>query len=299
MFSPVPKGLPSHRQFVNSVSDAELSDFTARLSFSANDPAAFEEMREHILGQSEGVEVQHSFVDDHGQIFDCIPIEQQFSLKGTGIKVAKPIDLEVPASGSLSKTTLIQSPLGVGRSDKFGNDMRSPDATIPVRRVTLEELTRFGSMREFFRKPPLGRGRHPRLSPPPDIDSQVHKYAHAFQDVPSLGGHSFIDIWDPAVGSQVFSLSQQWYAGGDPVQTAECGWQVFPQKYQTTKPVLFIYWTADDYGQTGSYNLDDKGFVQTNNSWPLGSALDTISTDGGQQFELEITWQLVSGNWWL
>jgi hypothetical protein len=74
---------------------------------------------------------------------------------------------------------------------------------------------------------------------------------------------------------------------------------VFPQKYQTIKPVLFIYWTADGYNQTGAYNLESPAFVQTNNSWTLGGELNTISTDGGPQFELEIAWQLVAGNWWL
>jgi len=39
--------------------------------------------------------------------------------------------------------------------------------------------------------------------------------------------------------------------------------------------------------------------VQTNNSWALGAELNTISTDGGPQFELEIAWRLVEGNWWL
>ncbi|MGO8672818.1 MAG: neprosin family prolyl endopeptidase [Capsulimonadaceae bacterium] len=127
----------------------------------------------------------------------------------------------------------------------------------------------------------------------------MHKYAHAFQTVNNYGGHSFANIWDPAVGSQVFSLSQHWYAGGDPVQTVECGWQVFPQQYGSTLPVLFIYWTADDYQHTGNYNLDKPAFVQTNNAWALGGALNTISITDGQQYELEILWNLQGGNWWL
>ena len=159
-------------------------------------------------------------------------------------------------------------------------------------------MTRFGSIKAFFRKTPIAHGRHPHLSRP-EIDGQVHKYSHAYQDIANLGGHNFINIWDPAVGSQTFSLAQHWYAGGSPIQTVECGWQVFPQKYQTTKPVLFVYWTADEYNQTGAYNLDAPGFVQTNSNWALGSALATLSTDGGRQYELEITCQLVEGNWWL
>ena len=74
---------------------------------------------------------------------------------------------------------------------------------------------------------------------------------------------------------------------------------MFPQKYGHDKPVLFIYWTADEYKTTGNYNLDATAFVQTNSNWAIGGSLDTISTDGGSQFELEIAWRLVAGNWWL
>ena len=279
-----PKGIPSHRQFVDSVSSARLSDFADRPSLSVDNSAAFEEMQNHILGTlSSGIEVQNSFVDEHGQVFDCIPIEQQISLKQKDFKLVKPDNLKVSGSKSLKRAKPAQSLLSAGRPDKFGNEMHCPENSIPIRRVTLEEMTRFGSVKEFFRKTPIGHGRHPHLSPP-EIGEQVHKYSHAYQDIANLGGHSFINIWD---------------AGGSPIQTVECGWQVFPQKYQTTKPVLFVYWTADEYNQTGAYNLDAPGFVQTSNNWALGAALATLSSDGGQQYELEITWQLIDGNWWL
>jgi hypothetical protein len=118
--------------------------------------------------------------------------------------------------------------------------------------------------------------------------------------VNNLGGHSFVNIWDPAIGAQEFSLSQHWYAGGSPVQTVECGWQVFPTKYNNdAAPTLFIYWTADGYNKTGGYNLERPGFVQTNNKWALGGKLDTVSVNGGPQYELEVSWKLSDGNWWL
>jgi hypothetical protein len=117
--------------------------------------------------------------------------------------------------------------------------------------------------------------------------------------VNSLGGHNFLNVWDPGVGSQIFSLSQHWYAGGSPVQTAECGWQVYPGKYGTTQPVLFIYWTADGYQSTGCYNLECGAFVQTNPNWVLGGTLAPVSVFGGAQYELEMTYYLSGGRWWL
>jgi hypothetical protein len=83
------------------------------------------------------------------------------------------------------------------------------------------------------------------------------------------------------------------------LQTAEVGWQVYPQMYGNTKPVLFIYWTADAYQSTGCYNLTCSAFVQTNNAWPLGGAFSSWSTAGGKQYEIELAYFLSDGRWWL
>jgi hypothetical protein len=294
-----PKGFPSHRQFLDSVAGATFADFSQRPAVKVSDPEAFLQMRDHILSTAspEGT-VLGSFVDRHGQVFDRVPVELQSSLRKTGAALANPIDLEGAASKPPGRAVFAQSQLAAGQADKFGNAMQPVDGTIAVRRVTLEELTRFGSLQRFLRKSPVGRDRHPHLSPPEE-GSQVHKYAHAFQDAPNIGGHASISIWDPSVGSQVFSLAQHWYAGGDPIQTVECGWQVFPQKYQNANPVLFVYWTADGYSQTGAYNLDAPGFVQTSSAWALGAALPSFSSDGQPPVELEIYCQLIQNNWWI
>jgi hypothetical protein len=197
---------------------------------------------------------------------------------------------------------MIAPQLAPDRTDRFGNRIWCPPGLIPFRRITLEELTRFKSLDQFFRKSPVGNGgQHPSLSAPPAADT-THKYAHAFQTVNNLGGHSFVNIWKPAIGAnQVFSLSQHWYAGGSDssVQTVEAGWQVYPGKYGNNDPVLFVYWTADGYQSTGCYNLDCSAFVQTNNKWALGGALSPVSTTNGPQGELEIAWFFSGGNWWL
>ena len=38
---------------------------------------AFDAMRDHILGLYDGVSATHSFADEQGAVFDCIPVEQQ------------------------------------------------------------------------------------------------------------------------------------------------------------------------------------------------------------------------------
>lgn len=111
---------------------------------------------------------------------------------------------------------------------------------------------------------------------------------------------------------EVFSLSQQWYVGGTgtKLQTAEVGWQNYPQLYGDSLSHLFIYWTADNYEKTGCYNLACFAFVQIDNSWVLGSAFfepgglgPGDSTVGGAQYEFTAQFYLYDGKdgkqWWL
>ena len=54
----------------------------------------------HIARLYEGVVVTHSFVDDNGQIFDCVPVEQQPSVRRAGSrKVAQAPDVPVSPGG--------------------------------------------------------------------------------------------------------------------------------------------------------------------------------------------------------
>jgi hypothetical protein len=40
----------------------------------------------------------------------------------------------------------------LGLTDKFGNKVACAEGTIPMRRITLEELTRFTTLQQFFRR---------------------------------------------------------------------------------------------------------------------------------------------------
>ena len=128
----------------------------------------------------------------------------------------------------------------------------------------------------------------------------VHRWAWGEQQVANKGGDSRLNVWKPNVAPGNFSLSQHWYVGGNEgnTQTVEGGWQVFPSKYGTDNPALFIFFTPDNYA-TGCYNLECKGFVQINNSWVLGGSLSPQSTDGGTQYIIRMQWQLYKNNWWL
>jgi hypothetical protein len=290
-------------EFIKSLHEKKVGHFKSNAGFMVKNDHEFEKMNQHLINHYKGVEAVHSFKDQSGQVWDCIPIEKQPSIKRSSSTIPQPPDLQSITPKENGKKGKISSFLNADLKDDEGNMMNCPKGYIPVRRITLEELTRFETLENFFQKGPRGKGRHPRLTSLAAADENIHKYAHAFQTVDNLGGHSFLNIWQPKLsGNEVFSLSQHWYSAGSDaqLQTVEAGWQVFPQKYHGSLfPCLFIYWTTDGYQHTGNYNLDAAAFVQTNNNWALGGTFQNMSIKDGQQIELELTWELSDGNWWL
>jgi hypothetical protein len=156
-------------------------------------------------------------------------------------------------------------------------------------RVTLEQLSRFKTLRDFFQKAP-GGGRLPDSRPESAPTPQLHRYAVGLQVQDNVGGTANLNVWTPApVVSSQMSLSQQWYVGGsgDASQTVECGWQVLPTLYGNNSPNLFIYWTADNYRTTGAYNLAGGYFRQQNSNVVLGGALAS-SPPGGPMYDYQM-----------
>ena len=235
----------------------------------------FEAMRHHVLSLYQGVDVRQSYADGE-DLFDCIPVEQQPSVRGLGLSsIAAP---PPPAEDASAGKSLCEA------------------GTIPMRRIALEELMRFASLDEYLRKSPV------RAVKAGNYD--FHKYATFKQTVDNLGGNSSINIWSPYVSTsagQVLTGSQQWYSGGygSVLQTVEVGWHNFPNKYGDQRSRLFIYYTADDYNYTGCFNLDCSAFVQVSSAVALGGAFGGYSVAGGTQREFRAQFLLYSGNWWL
>ena len=272
------------------------------------DNSAFEEMRNYLIGHYGGLESQHSFVDANGSVFDCFPIEQQPALKGARDMPRAP-DL-TPAdsehrSADKYRGKRITRPNPRLR-DQFGNIMFAPKGTFPMRRITIESVSKFKTLNNFFRKSPSDdvlRSEPKAEMPQSNLASgEHHAWAKYNGSIDNIGGQSFINIWKPKIkAGQIFSLSQQWYIGGNGqnLQTVEVGWQVYPQKYTNLLPVLFVFCTPDNY-KTNWYNSETTGiFVHTNGTWPLGGALSSWSTDGGPQVELQIAVHHNEIGWWI
>jgi hypothetical protein len=291
--------------FLNGVTTAKPKYWMSRPESRVRTVNAFREMRQHVLSLYQGVHVTHSFLLDT-QVFDCIPITEQPSVRHLlgGQKIATPPPIEPPPTEALSSEPgpaagrqPEEPQLDPKQVDVFGNAISCDQGTIPMERVTLEQMTRFGSLREFLQKEPGGE-----LLPGTAPGDHIHAFGRAV--VANNGGGSWLNLWDPSpVGAQDFSLSQQWYGGGtgatgDPVQTVEGGWIKYPSYFNNNKPVLFVFATKDGYA-TGCYNQRCPGFIQTNNNWPLGAAFANYSTLGGAQYEFQMVWRHTQGNWWL
>jgi hypothetical protein len=298
-----PQELVPFNNFVRGVTTANPHVWLSRPESRVKTPEAFEEMRQHILMLYRGVHVPHSFLLDI-QVFDCVPITEQPSVRFLRLKIATPpppiqpppTQARSPEPGPPVGGQPDEPQAGGNKVDVFGNAISCDQGTIPMRRITLEEMTRYGSLREF-----LGRELPGVPSPAsPAINNSDHRHANAQQMVDNNGGGSWLNIWDPSLaGPNDFSVSQQWYIGGSGTseQTVEGGWMKFAPN--DPKSVFFVFYTPDGY-TTKCYNTECLGsFVQTDNTWTLGGAFPNYSTLGGAQYEFQMVWEHTQGNWWL
>jgi Neprosin len=294
----------SFNQFVANTAAANSSNYVGQQGFAVQDVPTFQDMQQYILTLYQGVQVSQSFVL-YGQYYDCVPIQEQPSYVQLGLSsVATP----PPSVGPTTAGPDTPSPqLGPGdQYDAFGDSTTCAQGNIPMRRISIDEMSTFATVSDFLSKSGDGMDEVPGIEPL----VVTHKYAYTNQAVNNLGGNSALNLWRPRVNTgagQVFSLSQQWYSAGagNNLQTVEGGWQNYPGKYGDQNSRLFIFWTANNYGHggrirnIGCYNLDCVGFVQISNQWHLGGKFSNYSTSGGTQYYFTMTWYLFQGNWWL
>jgi len=247
--------------------------------------------------------VVKSFQGPSGETIDCVDIYSQPALKRPG---ADKIEVQLaprntPPSEKMAaaapkdnlETTPNQLYLLTGET--------CPEKTAPMARLTMETLKRFKTLDEFFRKKyidiqkPFGGG---------GSGGGTHEYAHAARTVDNWGAESVLNLWSPYVEkSDEFSLSQIWVVrgSGSDRETVEAGWQVYRDLYGDWRSHLFIYFTPDNYGSGGCYNLSCSGFVQINNTVYIGGGFTSYSSVGGDQkiIKLLLYKDGTEGSWWL
>jgi Neprosin len=305
------------RNFIDQTTTANASDYLGQPDSQVKDAAAFEEMRQHILNMYQDVDVNHSFVVDSSH-YDCVPVMQQPAVRKYGIKkLATPpqpsVDNSTQAADDALEGRIQQAQLGSENPfDAFGNSVHCEDGTIAMRRITLDTMTHFQTLRQFFQKSPNKQILEQQTEVTPG--GPAHKYSLAYQYVDNHGGQSNLNVWDPQVNTsagEVFSLSQEWYVGGIntnvppcggpqscSIQTEETGWVVYPAMFGDENPHLFIFSTPNGYA-SGCWDNTCGDFVVVKDGGDIGARLSPTSVLGGAQYEIALQYQFTGGNWWL
>src|ERR1700678_3031747 len=148
-------GIQPLSDFLRSVETAQYASYAALPQARVRDTVAFEEMRAHILSRYADVGVVHSFTDSAGQVFDCIPAEQQSGWRAApAAAFPQPPDLP-DARGTRSTppgARHVEPQLSPDKVDACGNQLWCPPGTVPLRRITLPELASFETLQHSFRK---------------------------------------------------------------------------------------------------------------------------------------------------
>ncbi|GJY21063.1 reverse transcriptase domain-containing protein [Tanacetum coccineum] len=114
------------------------------------------------------------------------------------------------------------------------------------------------------------------------------------------GAKAHLNVWAPNVTRNDFSSSSIWIISGDQklASAVSVGWEVNLNMYKNNDSRLYISWT---HQAASCHNLQCPGFVQINQKFCLGAAINPISTYNGQQhLAICMIWKDPrSGDWWL
>jgi hypothetical protein len=245
-----------------------------------------------------------------GEMVDCVDIYKQPAMRRPGMEKH---ELQLRPSGDPEDRRDGDQVEALGEEDpalknKKGDPQllkqeymaakeQCPEKSVPMRRLTMDILKNFKTLEEFRRKNP------PHLV---DGPTNLHQYAHAYRNGDNWGAQSILNVWGPYTErADEFSLSQIWVVrgSGDNRETVEAGWQKYRDLYGDYRPRLFIYFTPDNYGDGGCYNLTCDAFVQVNNSIYIGGGFTNISQHPhpSTAWEFKLRWQKdgTTGHWWL
>ncbi|XP_009139320.1 uncharacterized protein LOC103863314 [Brassica rapa] len=142
-----------------------------------------------------------------------------------------------------------EQPENISQSRQMAGEC--PENTIPIKRITKEDLLRVDNIKNYGKKSNISRPY--QLYNPIDIisDNNDHEYAIAYVNGgPYRGTKAQITVWKPRIEAGESSLSQIWIIGGKfgpGLNTIEAGLHVNPDLYGDSNPHFFIYWTRCDF----------------------------------------------------
>ncbi len=293
--------------FLESVASAAYDEFRYLPGSEVENASAFEEMRTYLLDLYRDVNVDTSFVENDGQVIDCIPDEQYPAVRRSNDYIVSTSSAAQPVPESYETTPPhFASPSIREMSDALPRPQyqdsaetrrQYPPGTIPMYRATLEQLSRFRNLTALSAKDRFDGIGAARAAIPPK------RYATGEQDVNCLGGGSYVNVWKPfATPTYQDTFSQQWYLAGHDgtlLQTVECGWHIDITRYQgNADPHLFVYTTRHNYDDGHSFfNLDGGAYIPIPNPYVLPGAPLLVSQTDGTQIEYKMGFYLTGGAW--
>ncbi|EOA18790.1 hypothetical protein CARUB_v10007404mg [Capsella rubella] len=179
------------------------------------------------------------------------------------------------------------------------NGVGCPIGTVPIKRVTKEDLLRLDSFGDDYK--PSGSWNTTADDPNDVLNYKTHHYAVARSIDPEqrLNGATMeLCIAAPKVAPTQFSTSRlHIQMGKEFIQT---GFTVNPGLYKDHKPRTFVYTNA---GGKSCYNSNcDVGIMLVRQDFPLGTALTPVSVRGDKISHYGIFGLIKdqkNGNWWL
>ncbi|KAI3915317.1 hypothetical protein MKX01_035576 [Papaver californicum] len=242
---------------------------------------------------------------EDGDVIDCVDIYKQPTLDHPALKHHK---IQMKPSITYLKTESTDSRNNASRpvSQTWQKSGSCPKGTIPIRRIRKQDLLRAGSLDRFGMKSP-----YVFSNPNNTLYDITPNKTHNFGNLNLTGGSNNlflkfgdINVWNLQVENpdREYTSGRIWVVNDDHFkETAEAGWIVHPRVYGDTATRFFVYWTADNSGQTGCFDLWCQGFVQTSSEIALGGKLDPISIIEGQQSHIPLFmyWDKNTQNWWL
>ncbi|XP_010536212.1 PREDICTED: uncharacterized protein LOC104811255 [Tarenaya hassleriana] len=246
---------------------------------------------------------------EDGDIIDCVDIYKQPAfdhplLKNHKIQMKPSVMLASDEEPENRKPS--SSKMTVSQTWREAGDC--PEGTVPILRVTREDITRASNASWFGRKAPYMASKNPdnfRLLADGTRTPRPKDRSEAF--VVTVGSNyiaskSDMSVWNPSVEASDFTTSQIWMQNGpgDDFDSVEAGWAVNPDLFRDSRTRLFGYWTSDGYKTTGCFNLLCSGFVQIGKAFALGAPIKDVSV-GDKQFQITVRLgkDSIGNNWWL
>ncbi|CAG7905310.1 unnamed protein product [Brassica rapa] len=199
----------------------------------------------------------NSIESSNGEIIDCISIAKQPAfdhpmLKNHTIQMTPssyPHEVLAEENNAPAPSNDEEQPENIVHPWQLVGEC--PENTIPIKRITKEDLLRVDDIKNYGKKLNISRP-HQFYQPTDTSVDNGHEYAITYVNGgPYRGTKAQINVWKPRVEAGESSISQIWIVGGKfgpGLNTIEAGSHVNPTLYGDDNPRFFIYWTDPKTG---------------------------------------------------